>query len=96
MIRYYIIDNDRKGKRLFRHDEYENKVVQVVVHPGKKKTGRAKQKGVYIVSEATLKCNYLWKIEDRFGEHIKYTSKKLFEYYANKVVHELLNECDNG
>ena len=96
MIDYYIIDNNYKGKRLFKHDTWNNTVLQVVVHTGEKKTGRPNMIGVYRISEATLKGNYLWKVNDKLGLSIRYTTKKLFEYYVNKVIRKLLKDSDNG
>lgn len=91
-----MIDHPYKGKRLFKHDKWNNTVVQVVIHPGEKKTGRPNMKGIYRISEQTLKGNYLWHIGERMGLPIKYTTKKLFEYYAHKTLHELLNDSENG
>jgi len=97
VINYYIIDNNYKGKRLFKHDTWNNTVVQAVVRTGKKKTGRPNMIGVYNISEMTLKGNYLWKKDDgNFGLAIRTTTKKLFEYYVYEVIRKLLKDSDNG
>ena len=96
MIDYYMIDHPYKGKRLFKHDTWNNTVVQVVVNSGEKKKGRPNMKGIYRISENTLKGNYLWKIHERQGLPIKRTTKKLFEYYAHKTLREILKDSENG
>lgn len=95
MIDYYILDDSEKGKRLFKHDSWNNTVIQVVVNSGKKKKGRPNMKGIYRISEVTLKGNYLWLADGNLGLKMKKTTKKLFEMYAHKVLQELLKDSDN-
>jgi hypothetical protein len=52
--------------------------------------------GVYRISEMTLKGNYLWKVNKRLGLEVRMTTERLFLYYVNQVIKELLKDSDNG
>jgi len=101
LIYYYHIDNKHRGKRLFKHDTWNNTVLQVVVRMGEKKSGRPNMLGVYRIHEVTLKSNYLWTVKDengvkKYGLDVRYTTKKLFLYYLKLVISNLLKDSDNG
>lgn len=92
MIVYYIVDNDYKGKRLFRWNRETRKVLQVVVRQGAKKTGRPNMLGIYYINENTLRGNYLWTLNNVQVQQdgcIRETTKKLFDYWFNEVVNNL-------
>ena len=88
-IKYFITKGDQFGKRLFRWDQENNVVTQVVVECGEKKTGRPNMLGIYNVSEATLTGNYLWQLRNSKNPNISETTHRLFYYWFDQVVRRM-------
>ena len=59
---YFKIVKDRQeylGNRYFKVDWSSDHIVQVCVHPGEPKRGRASNFGVYLISKQTFLSNYM-------------------------------------
>lgn len=96
MMRYFITKG-YLGKRLFRWNTETGKVLQVVIDTGKEKKGRAHCLGIYNVSEATLKGNYLWQLPIRniqkcTNNNVMETTESLFNYWMEVAIKKLKNK----
>lgn len=85
----YFITSGYLGKRLFSWNQYTGDVISVVVVPPPKKKGRPYMRGIYRVSESTIRGNYLWHLKDKRRTCVKETTEKLFNYYRNQLIEEI-------
>lgn len=79
-----MIRHKYKGHRLFKHDNEKNIVIQIVVDPGERKTGRPHMIGMYRISEVTFTANY--------RPYAKQTTQRLFLFYVDIMLIKLMED----
>jgi hypothetical protein len=88
-MQYYKVKKkyrDYKGRRLFKFNPVKEKVLQICISFGERKTGRANLVGIYTISRVTFLSNY------RAIEYTEKCTKREFDNAFKRILEKLKNE----